>query len=120
MINPEAMDDDAFYQWFVTAPTQAEVDAWTTPAKEDIVTPWRAKHPDATCSDTVAQCLAEWELTWGPRTAGATAKAVDNVSGGGPAHAEPDQLDRHPLFPIVDVPRVMKGWLEFKERAHVL
>lgn len=61
MINPEAMDPEAFYTWFVTAPTQADVEAWVKPTPVDLAASWKAAHPLATCSDVIARGLAEIE-----------------------------------------------------------
>ena len=51
-----------FAEWCRTAPTQADADQWITPIRPDIVTAWRAAHPEATCNDRVAYLLAELEL----------------------------------------------------------
>lgn len=56
-----------FYEWFTTAPTEAEVKAQHAGQARSLeaeerraaITAWRLQHPLATCSDSVAWVLIE-------------------------------------------------------------
>jgi len=71
-MNPDKLPADLFREWFMVAPTKAQVDAQVKAnadqeariMRDMQIDGWLRRHPEATCSRTVAGTLADLETTF--------------------------------------------------------